>query len=427
MTARIELFAAASLIAVFCIAGGAAALEPETSAVDDGVSSRPTAKGVFVDEAMFALDLRYRYEFVDGELFEKDAHASTFRAALTYETGSYHGLFAGVVLETVTPIGNPNLYNNAGAGNRGNGVADRPIVADPEISEFDRAYIGYRGPAGLEVRLGRFGYILDNQRFVGIAPWRQNYRSYSGLSFAVGDRSSVLLRYAYFDHVHYNNGADPKLAAHLVNLSRDFGVGVVAAYGYMLDWDSDDRAGLSTATFGARFHGSSSLKPVEIAYLAEYARQSDYGNNPAEYDLDYAHLSLGVQRSGWGLQVGWELRDGDGENSVQTPLGTNHGKNGFADRMVVNPPEGSSEGYVRLTYDRKKWSGLVAYHDFQAALGDDTLGTELDLGARYTPMPKLSLNFKAARYWAESYRTDVTKFMVWAAWRWDAPGFRNSN
>ena len=156
MKARCELFAAASLVAVFCTAGGAAALESEASTVDGAGESKPTAKGVFVDEALFKLDLRYRYEFVDGALFDKDAHASTLRAALSYETGSYRGLFAGLMLETVTPIGNPDLYNNLGFGNRGNGVIDRPIVADPEISEFDRAYVGYRGPAGLELRLGRF-------------------------------------------------------------------------------------------------------------------------------------------------------------------------------------------------------------------------------------------------------------------------------
>ena len=37
--------------------------------------------------------------------------------------------FAGLSLESVVPIGNDELYNNAGAGNRFNGVTDRPVVA----------------------------------------------------------------------------------------------------------------------------------------------------------------------------------------------------------------------------------------------------------------------------------------------------------
>jgi hypothetical protein len=112
---------------------------------------------------------------------------------------------------------------------------------------------------------------------------------------------------------------------------------------------------------------------------------------------------------------------------VQTPLGTNHGKNGFADRMVVNPPEGSVDRYVRLSMDRQKVSWMLAYHDFQASVGDATLGTEVDFQIRYSVLPKLSLHLKTAQYWAETYRTDVAKVMVWASWRWDAPGFRNSN
>jgi hypothetical protein len=365
------------------------------------------------------IDLRYRFEFVDAESFEKRAYASTLRGALSYETAGFHGFTAGVTFETVTAIGNDLLYNNAGTGSLWNGVTDRPVVADPALVEVDRVWVGYRGAYGLDLKVGRFAYTLDNQRFVGIAPWRQNHRSFDGASVAIGSASTLRASYAYLSQVHYNNGADPSLDAHLLHLSRDLGPGSLSAYGYLLDWESEDRPALSSATYGLRYAGRAQLDWADLPYFAEYARQLDYGNNPKQFGLDYGHLGLGVQRGSWTLLAAWELRDGDGTNSVQTPLGTNHGKNGFADRMVVNPPTGSHDRYVRLSFERPRWSWLVAYHDFDAARGGDNLGRELDMVAGYAVSDPLRVFLKVARYEADTWRTDVTKIMLWASWRFD--------
>ena len=412
MRASNPLTAAASFLVVLCSAGGAAAQELQSE-------QRSTILGAIEDGEM-AVDLRYRYEFVDDASFTKDAHASTLRSALTYESAPFRGFFAGLSLESVIPIGNDQLYNNLGAGNRFNGVVDRPIVADPEIAEVDRVYLGYRGSAGLELKIGRFDYTLDNQRFVGIAPWRQNFRSYDAVSVAIGSREGWRASYAYLDRVHYNTGADPKLSANLFHLSRGTAYGTLAAYAYLLDWDDEARAALSTATYGARFEGvAAASSNLDVLYLAEYARQGDYAHNPGSYDLDYIHLGLGGRTGPWSLQAGWELKDGNGSEAVQTPLGTNHGKNGFADRLVVTPPEGSEDRYLRLTFDRKRWSALLAFHDFQAAVGSATLGREVNFVARYSPTPPLSVFLKVATYGADTWLTDITKVMLWTSWRFD--------
>ncbi len=137
-------------------------------------------------------------------------------------------------------------------------------------------------------------------------------------------------------------------------------------------------------------------------YFAELARQNDFGDNPRSFGLDYAHLGFGVRKGTWSLRAAWELRDGDGISSVQSPLGTNHGKNGFADRMVATPPDGSHDYYVRLAMDRHRWSWLLDYHDFRAARGGDRQGTELDFQARYTPVDPLSVYLKVAHYKADT-------------------------
>jgi len=406
--------AAVVLISLF-MAGAAAASPGAPEVTGDEATTVLQA----LERGNLGIDLRYRFEFVDSGSFDKQAYASTLRGALRYETAPLHGFLAGVTFETVTAIGNDLLYNNAGAGPLWNGVTDRPVVADPAIVEVDQIWLGYRGSRDLDIRLGRFAYTLDNQRFVGIAPWRQNHRSFDGASIAAGSAATLRASYAYLGQVHYNNGAGPTLDAHLVHLLRDVGTGSLAAYGYLVDWDAEDRAALSSATYGVRYNGQTKLEALDLLYFAEYARQLDYGDNPNDFGLDYGHLGLGVWRGPWTLEAAWELRDGDGTTSVQTPLGTNHGKNGFADRMVVNPPTGSHDRYVRLTFDRPRWSGMVAYHDFDAARGGGGLGRELDMVARYGVSDPLNLFLKVARYEADTWLTDVTKVMLWASWSFD--------
>ena len=405
------------MLAAFAFASAIPAAEtgPDVPASDPVVSNLRQA----LERGVLEIDLRYRLEFVDSGSFEKHATASTLRGALSYETAPLRGFFAGVAFETVTAIGNDKLYNNAGAGDLWNEVTDRPVVADPEIVEVDRVYLAYRGGYGLEIRAGRFGYTLDNQRFIGIAPWRQNRRSYEGASVAVGVPNTLIARYAYLGLVHFNTGASRGIDAHLLNLSRLLGPGSISGYAYFLDWDDASRATLSSVTYGVRYVGESPLRRVDLLYFAEFARQSDFGNNPRSFGLDYAHLGFGVRKGIWSLRAAWELRDGDGISSVQSPLGTNHGKNGFADRMVATPPDGSHDSYVRLAMDRHRWSWLLDYHDFRAARGGDRQGTEFDFQARYTPVDPLSVYLKIAHYMADTWLTDVTKVMVWASWSFD--------
>ena len=408
---------AAALLAAFFAAGSAAAAETDsdTSAIEANVSNL----GEALKQGVLGIDFRYRLEFVDSESVDKDAIASTLRGALTYETAPYRGFFAGVTFETVTAIGNDELYNNAGSGDLWNGVTDRPVVADPEIIEVDRLFFAYRGAYGLQVRAGRFAYTLDNQRFVGIAPWRQNYRSFEGVSFAIGNSQTVEAGYAYLRRVYYNTGASPGIDAHLLHLSRDLGPSSLSGYAYLLDWENETRAFLSSATYGARYTGGNSIGFTDLLYFAEYARQLDHGDNPRDFSLDYAHLGLGARTGPWTLQAAWELKDGDGTSAVQTPLGTNHGKNGFADRMVVTPPDGSHDYYVRLAMDDDRWAWLLDYHSFRAARGGDWLGTEIDALVRLSLADSLSLNLKVAHYMADTWLTDVTKVMVWASWFFD--------
>jgi hypothetical protein len=71
------------LAALVGAAGRAGAGEsPEPAGEDD----RATTFFEAFEKGDFTVDLRYRYEFVDDAAFEKHAHASTLRSALSFET-----------------------------------------------------------------------------------------------------------------------------------------------------------------------------------------------------------------------------------------------------------------------------------------------------------------------------------------------------
>ena len=352
---------AAALLATLAVASAAVASDGAGPAPSDTMSADTAADAL--TGGRLDVDFRLRTELVDQDPFTEDALATTLRTELSYETLSFRGFFAGMTLESVTPIGSDTTYDNGGAGRRANGVRDRPVIADPEITELDRLYVGYGGHHGFDLKIGRMGLVFDDQRFVGLAGWRQNRRSFEAAQVGIGSDSTLRAKYAFLNRVHYNSGASPKLEGHLMHLARDLGFVRAAAYAYLLDWDDVDRHRLSSATYGLRVTGEADLQPYDLRYFGEYAQQHDTADNPESFELDYAHAGLTLARAGWSLQVAWELKDGNGVSAVQTPIGSNFGMNGFADQLVVTPPEGSHDLYLRLRRQTNRWSWLVGYHD----------------------------------------------------------------
>ena len=84
------------------------------------------------------LDMRLRYETVDQDGFAKDAQALTLRTRLGYETPAWRGFKALAEVENVTALG--DAYNSTT-----NGKLRYPIVADPEVTELNRAQVSWTG------------------------------------------------------------------------------------------------------------------------------------------------------------------------------------------------------------------------------------------------------------------------------------------
>ena len=92
-----------------------------------------------LSEGDTSLSFRYRYELVDQDGVAEDANASTLKSRLTYKSASYEGYTALMEVDNVTVIGDENYRTPT------NGNVSYPIVADPDGTDFNQAYLTYKG------------------------------------------------------------------------------------------------------------------------------------------------------------------------------------------------------------------------------------------------------------------------------------------
>ena len=99
---------------------------------------------------------------------------------------------------------------------------------------------------------------------------------------------------------------------------------------------------------------------MQLLYRAEYATQSDYADNPADYSTDYYALEGGIAAAGLTAKVGYEVlgSDNNGTASFKTPLATLHKFNGWADKFLVTPAAGLEDLYASLAWKPGKNSVL---------------------------------------------------------------------
>lgn len=360
------------------------------------------------------LNFRYRFENVDDDARPEEAHASTLRSRLTYTTKTFSDFQVGIEVDDVSVIGGEN-YDDL----NGNNI-DHAVVADPEGTEFNQVWIAYTGIDNTSIKAGRQRINLDNQRFVGGVGWRQNEQTYDGVTVVNNSLKDTTFFYAFVDNVNRifgpNDGragtpaadVDWDSSANILNLNyKGLGFGTLSAYAYLLDLD--DAPAMSTKTFGARFNGSQGDK-TKLLYTAEYARQSDYEDNPNSYDANYYTLEGGVQTKGVTAKLGIEvLGADDNKGAFSTPLATLHSFQGFADKFLTTPGDGIEDVYASVFTNILGAKAGVIYHDFEADEGGANYGDEIDVVIAKQIHKNVHLLFKYANYNADDFGTDTEK------------------
>lgn len=280
-----------SLLAMACAVAVAGPVAPASAA---------EASGTLVDairNSDLKFHFRYRYEDVNQDNALDTAEASTLKSRLTFTTQAWQGWQAQVEIDDISPIGDDD-YNSTN-----NNETGYSVVADPEGTEINQAWIAYSGLCDSTLKFGRQRVLLDNERFVGGVGWRQNEQTYDGGSIVNKSLPDTTITYAYVYNVNRVFGPeDGTTAAWLGDWESDISllnvnytglkVGALSAYAYLMD--IDDAEAQSNETYGLRFAGKQALgKTVNLLYTLEYARQEDYGDNPVGYEADFYALEAG--------------------------------------------------------------------------------------------------------------------------------------
>jgi len=371
-----------------------------------------------ITKGTFKLNLRYRYEDVDQDGFEKRGQASTLRTMAGYNTGTWKGLEVYLEFEDVHDFGFSNDHNNAGAGSAWNGVTDRPVIPDAPVTEFNQVYLGWKPIKSLPFRFGLQEIVLDNSRFVGNVGWRQNHQSFEAARVAFDGVENLTLGYSYIGRQHnVLGGSQPMSTSHISAAYTFKGIGTVKAYGLILDYEREAPSALNSTTFGAFFDGKAKLSDtLALIYRLEYAKQNDI-NNPTRISAGYGRADFGVSISKVTLAVGYEVLGGSAEDGqFRTPLATLHKFNGWADKFLSTPTSGLQDLSLSVTAVLGKFKLMGIYHDFSADTRGAKWGTELDAAVIYNAPWKQQFAFKFAAYDAKDHATDTTKFWLWTSW-----------
>ncbi|MDH3418602.1 MAG: alginate export family protein [Gammaproteobacteria bacterium] len=361
------------------------------------------------------LAFRYRYELVDQDSIAANANASTLRTRLSYTSEAFRDFSLFLEMDDLRPAGSDSFNSTR------NGKTTRPVVADPKGTDLNQALIRYSGFADTGLVLGRQRINHANQRFIGGVGWRQNEQTYDALEITHAFSESLEARYTYVSNVNRIFGpssgvpaADLGSSSHFLDANYDLPASAnLMGYAYLLDFDN--AAAASNQTLGLRLTGTLDLSErFTMPYVAEYARQGDYADNPTDYEADYLFLEAGLAGSDYSVKLGYEVLEGDGTpgRAFTTPLATLHAFQGWADMFLATPANGIEDFQVTVTGRVGRVNLTAVYHDFSADTGGGSYGDELDLSAGWAFADNYSVLLKMASYSADGFATDTLRF--WA-------------
>lgn len=376
-------------------------------------------------EGKVTLENRLRYEWAETT-GRSTSNAITNRLRLGYGTKPYTGFSLYAEMENVTALNDEWYWVPATR----TGDPDRTTIADPEGTELNQAFARYQtaavgeGGPSLDIRIGRQRIKHDDERFIGNIGWRQFEQTFDAAQFETDlGVSGLSVQYAYVWHVQRIFGPDGpnyESDSHFIRASYAFSPAIrVTPFAYFLDFDTDAPAD-SVDTFGARVTGelarnADDPKDTYFEYEFTYARQSDAGKNPVDYDANFLAAQVRVHRKGLGaLHGGYQmLGSDDGTAAFRFPLGTNHKFQGYADQFLVTPAFGLHDFYVGVTGDLpESFKFELTGHQFWSDEDSDDLGFELDAVLSKKLNANWSVLMKAAHFDGHSGQPDLSRLWL---------------
>ena len=384
------------------------------------LSAEATDFSSMVSEGTAKVDLRYRFEGVDEDGKDEDGEAHTLRSRLTLESATYKGFSFLGEFDDVTHLGDDDFNDTD------NGKTDYPIVADPEGTAINQAWLRYAWN-DLSGTYGRQRILHGNQRFIGGVAWRQNEQTFDGFRAHWQGGPGLSVDYAYVYKVNRIFGPDDTLAQpgdystddHFFKVDWSMTENhTVSAFAYLLDIDEAEGYGTaksvdnSTDTYGLDYAGK--IGPVSLK--ATYATQENAGGSTLDYEADYYLAEAGMTLLGIKVTTGYEVLGSDNNVGFKTPYATAHKFQGWADKFLTTPEDGIEDAYLGLTGKLGPVKLGAFFHDFQAEDSSDDFGSEIDLVATWPVNDWLTTQLKFASFDTddEDLYTDTDKLWVTA-------------
>lgn len=373
------------------------------------------------------INFKLRYENVNQDGKTETGEAFTLRSLVGYETKPLHGFSVNAEVYGLSPLNDD--YNDL---KKGSPIASRtkyPVIADPEDYDFHQLYLQWQN-AENTVKFGRQGMVLDNWRYVGDVRFRQNWQVFNGLSLLNKSLPNTTIALAHYEQVKQITTKIQDASIEVANVNYAITPTTsLTGYGYLIDWDSRALEATSSKTFGLRLDGSQKLNDHwKVLYTAEYAKQDDYKDGSKLIDNDYYRIGAGAGYGDWFLRLDQEKLSGNTDGKAfQTPLGTNHLFQGWADVFLVTPNQGIEDtmfiagGKVLGATIKAEYHFINADRNFAKVGGGtgDSYGKELDLGVYYKFNKQISAsveyaNFKEDDQYAAGRKRDIEKFWLTA-------------
>jgi hypothetical protein len=328
------------------------------------------------------VDLRLRSETLTQTGFGQEAQALLLRSRLGFRTGALFDTTLLAEASLLTPL--VDDYNSGL-----NGRTGYPSISDPENYELHRLQLENTSLPDTDLVLGRQRVALDDQRFVGASNWRMNENTLDSARIVNASIPGLTVDLTWFDRFHRRTTeASSKLGAltgdsYLANVRYDTPWGRLTAFDYLVSFNQAPTQ--SSQTAGARLVGEHAVGAVDLAYIASWATQDDYANNPVRYREDYTYVQLKGTVRGYSLSLGTERLGGNGTIGLSTPMASFHSWDGWAGAFTTTPVNGLLNKYLALGYSTKAAGALpaflaaVTYYDFRSDRLDLHYGAEVDL------------------------------------------------
>ncbi len=393
------------------------AMSSLSAAAEEAAKAAPETLLEAIQQGKPMTSFRLRYENVDQEGYQstaatapklKTGEAWTLRSLIGWQTAPFKNFSFGVQLTDVHEF-NDN-FNDRRDNVPEPGKVAYPNIVDPGYTDINQLYVDWTGIKNTKLRLGRQQLNLDNVRFIGDIGFRQNMQVFDGISVLNKSIPDTEIFAAHFDKVRQ-----------ITTKLRDGNIDIINAkykisptesligYGYFIDVANLGQNGqpaggpnaasyvvsggnglgasqdsvktattdASSKTFGLRLDGARKIsEDWKVLYTAEYAKQDDYRGGSSLIDAHYFKLGGGAGYGAWSLRLDHEkLSSNGGKYAFQTPLGTNHLFQGWADVFLATPRQGMQDTFVTLSGSIQKAKLYAEYHVFHSDKDFETLGS----------------------------------------------------